>query len=227
MRFQDFERIMSVPRMDRYVNAAGGNTRKSMTLYRLNLKLSQELFTVLSCFEIALRNAIDQHYSATKGPDWLRDAALPGGMYKTRNCGKTPYIILDALRRLVNYTHSKLLAEMDFGFWRYTFAQHQFYAGGQSLLAIFPAKPKSIVALRYNQNYIFRELEKINNFRNRLAHHEPVCFATGQAAIDTNNAKQNYQRMLDLFKWMQINESELLYGIDHINGILDSIASLN
>jgi hypothetical protein len=198
-----------------------------MTLYRLNLRLSQELFSVVSCFEIALRNAIDQHYTEKKGLDWLRNAALPGGMYNVKNCGKTPYAIQAALGRLINYTPSKLLAEMDFGFWRYTFAQHQFYAGGQSLMAIFPAKPKSIVALRYNQNYIFKELEKINNFRNRLAHHEPVCFAKGQAVIDTNSARQNYQRMVDLFKWMQINELELLYGIDHINGILDSIASLN
>jgi hypothetical protein len=227
MRFPDFEKIISVPRMSRYVSATGGNSRKSMTLYRLNLRLSQELFSVVSCFEIALRNAIDQHYTEKKGPDWLRDAALPGGMYNVKNCGKTPYAILAALRRLIDYTPSKLLAEMEFSFWRYTFAQHQFYAGGQSLMAIFPAKPKSIVGLRYNQNYIFKELEKINNFRNRLAHHEPVCFAKGLAVIDTNSARQNYQRMLDLFKWMQINESELLYGIDHINGILDSIASLN
>ena len=227
MRFQDFEKIISVPRMSRYLNATRGNTRKSMTLYRLNLRLSQELFTVISCFEIALRNAIDQHYTATKGPDWLKDAALPGGMYKLQNCGKTPYIILDALRRLVNYTHSKLLAEMDFGFWRYTFAPHQFLAGGQTLLSIFPAKPKSTPTLRYNHNYVFRELEKINNFRNRLAHHEPICFATGEAVINTSPARQNYYRMLDLFKWMEINETALLYGIDHINGILDSIASLN
>lgn len=30
-----------------------------MTLYRKNLQLSRELFTIISCFEIALRNAID------------------------------------------------------------------------------------------------------------------------------------------------------------------------
>lgn len=189
MRFQNFEKIISVPRMSRYVSATGGDTRKSMTLYRLNLRLSQELFSIVSCFEIALRNAIDQHYTEKKGPDWLRDAALPGGMYNVKNCGKTPYTILAALGRLINYTPPKLLAEMDFGFWRYTFAQHQFYAGGQSLLAIFPAKPKSTPTLRYNQTYVFRELEKINSFRNRLAHHEPVCFAIGKAVVDTDYAK--------------------------------------
>ena len=38
-------------RMRRYVNACGGDTRKAMTLYRYNLRLSQEVFTVISCYE--------------------------------------------------------------------------------------------------------------------------------------------------------------------------------
>lgn len=123
MRFEEFENVISVPRMSRYVNAVQGDTRKAMTLYRLNLRLSQQLFTIVSCFEVALRNAIDRHYSERNGTDWLRDAAIPGGMFTVRNCGKTPQIIQEGLRRLVSYSHSKLLAEMEFGFWRYTFGK--------------------------------------------------------------------------------------------------------
>lgn len=40
MQYNDFELIMSEPRMSRYKQACGGDTRKAMTLYRLNLKLS-------------------------------------------------------------------------------------------------------------------------------------------------------------------------------------------
>jgi hypothetical protein len=141
MKFIDFQEVMSVPRMDRYLVAMRGNSRTAMTLYRLNLGLSQELFTMVSCFEVALRNRIDQHYSAKMGPDWLRDASRQGGMFNTTRCGKTPYIIAEVIRKLNPYCHSKLVAQLDFGFWRYTFARHQFFAGGQSLLAIFPAKP--------------------------------------------------------------------------------------
>ena len=155
MRFTDFENIMSSSRMSRYVTACAGNTKKAMTLYRLNLRLSQELFTVISCFEVALRNAIDKQYTNTKGTDWLRNAAMPGGMYNNKHCGKTPYIISDATRHLPVYSHSKLLAEMDFGFWRYTFAKHQFFAGGQTLLNIYPAKPKSTPTTRYDNSYVF------------------------------------------------------------------------
>lgn len=217
---------MSIPRISRYFTATRGDSRKAMTLYRLNLRLSQELFTVISCFEVALRNRIDQHYSRRNGNDWLRDAALPGGMFNHRHCGKTPYIISDALRKLTTYSHPKLVAQMDFGFWRYTFARHQFFAGGQSLLSIFPAKPISTRIQRYDHNYIFAELEKINLFRNRLAHHEPVCFLPGHPTKDTSFSYCHYALVRQLFKWMQINEAALLYGIDHITKILKDVDKL-
>ncbi|HMH23466.1 MAG TPA: hypothetical protein VK563_16885 [Puia sp.] len=191
MKFEDFQQVMSAPRMARYVIATGENTRKAMTLYRLNLKLSQELFTVISCFEIALRNGIDRHYTRKFGKDRLRDAALPGGIYNNRHCGKTPYIISEGLRKLNIYSHAKLLAEMDFGFWRYTFARHQYYVGGQSLLGIFPGKSTSTRAIKYDHNYIFSKLEKINSFRNRLAHHEPICFLPGNQIKHTDFARQH------------------------------------
>ena len=69
MKFSDFQSIISPARLGRYLQATGGNTRKSMTLYRLNHKLSQEYFTVVNCLEIALRNAIDRHYTAIHGTD--------------------------------------------------------------------------------------------------------------------------------------------------------------
>ena len=52
MKYADFEKIMSPQRMERYVTACGGDTRKAMTLYRYNLQISQEMFTIVSCFII-------------------------------------------------------------------------------------------------------------------------------------------------------------------------------
>ena len=77
---------MTNARMNRYLLACGGNTRKAMTLYRKNLQLTQELFTVISCFEIALRNAIDAVVSPSLGNDWLRNAAATGGVFDTQRC---------------------------------------------------------------------------------------------------------------------------------------------
>ena len=74
---------MTHARMNRYLLACGGNTRKAMTLYRKNLQLTQELFTVMSCFEVALRNAIDNTVSPSLGNDWLINAAGIGGIFDT------------------------------------------------------------------------------------------------------------------------------------------------
>lgn len=50
MRFEKFTEILSLARMSRYLTAKNGDTRKAMTLYRLNLKLSQDFFTIISNF---------------------------------------------------------------------------------------------------------------------------------------------------------------------------------
>jgi len=61
--FEDFKNIISEQRMNRYLLSVNRDTRKAQTLYRKNLKLSQEIFTIISCFEVALRNRIDVHYT--------------------------------------------------------------------------------------------------------------------------------------------------------------------
>ena len=198
-----------------------------MTLYRKNLRLSQELFTVISCYEIALRNGIDKLYCNQHGIDWLRDSAAIGGIFDTPNCHRTKNIITRAVTKLSrHYTPAKLLAEMDFGFWRYLFAQPQFHAGGQVLLNVFPAKPSSTPAIQYNHTFVFNQLGQINELRNRIAHHEPICFIPGQAIKDTTYARQHYNLILQLFQWMSIDEAALLYGLDHITTVCNEIDAL-
>ena len=72
MEYLEFERILSAKRMQRYKDAADGDTRKAMALYRYNLRLSQEMFTIVSCFEVALRNAIDSLLVPSLGGNWLK-----------------------------------------------------------------------------------------------------------------------------------------------------------
>ena len=81
MKFVDFEGIVSPKRISRYLTACNGNTRKAMTLYRYNLRLSQEVFTVVSCFEVALRNAIDSLLVPVFGPEWLKNSIQSGGIF--------------------------------------------------------------------------------------------------------------------------------------------------
>lgn len=226
MKYNDFTKIMTNARMNRYLIASAGNSRKSMTLYRKNLQLTQELFTVVSCFEVALRNSIDSILCPVFGNDWLRDGASTGGIFDTPRCRLTRISINDAIGKLHVYSHYKLVAELGFGFWRFMFAQNQFNVSNRLLLQVFPLKPRSTPAIQYNNIYIFNQLAQLNEIRNRMAHHEPICFVPGQPVKNTTYARQHYNLILQLFQWMQIDESALLYGLDHISTICDSIDNL-
>jgi len=217
MKYSEFQKIVSRARMSRYLSACGGDTKKAMTLYRYNLKLSQELLTVISCFEVALRNSINVSCEVRFGNDWLCDGAQLGGIFDSSNCRETKRNINEAFSKLnANYTHNKLVAELGFGFWRYMFAAHQFTATGRMLLHIFPLRPRTTVVMQYNHTIFFNQLENINLLRNRVAHHEPVCFRNSSTIKDTTNARQQYALILQLFQWMGIDENALLYGVDHV-----------
>ncbi len=229
MKFAEIQTILSAERLQRYLIACDGDTKKAMTLYRLNLKLSQEVFTLLSCFEVAVRNAIDDILIRHLGHDWLRNAILPGGIFDISGCRDSANIINKAYRRLQrdnNYTHTKLLAEMEFGVWKYMFANPQYRAVGRSLLSIFPNKPRSTKQCQYNNAFMFNELDGINVLRNRIAHHEPICFALRQPIIDTSYILNAYQKLHTLFMWMGIDSHSLLYGLDHVQQVCNKINKL-
>lgn len=230
MKYNEFEDIFSAERMQKYVQACGGNTRRAMTLYRYNLQLSQEMFTLVSCFEVALRNRIDRQLKASLGNDWLRDAILPGGaLFYDNRVEKTRKIIEKAYNEQMRegiYTHSKLLSEMEFGVWKYMFSNAVYTLMGQTLLRIFPNKPTSTRQHRYDNSYVFQELDYINKLRNRIAHHEPICFSRPNPVVDSSYAMNQYTRIIRLFGWMDINGSSLMFGLDHVSKACDKITNL-
>ena len=229
MKYGKFERIMSQKRMNRYLAACGGDSRKAMTLYRYNLQLSQETFTIISCFEVALRNAIDEKLTPSMGAEWLKDSIMPGGAFASPILHKTHDIIDRAYHKLLTdnlYSHSKLLASLEFGIWKYMFSPVQYRVTGRTLLSIFPNKARSTPQVQYNHSYIFNELDKINTLRNRIAHHEPICFLLQQPVIDTVFILNEYQKIQTLFSWMGIDSQSLLYGLDHVKRVCDKIDKL-
>lgn len=226
MKYSAFSQIMNPVRMNRYLLACNGNSKKAMTLYRKNLQLTQELFTVLSCFEVALRNVIDLKCTLVFGNDWLKRGAATGGIFDSSKCSSTKKIINDTIDSLQFYSHFKLVAELGFGFWRFMFAKNQYNATNKVLLKVFPSKPKSTPALQYDDTYVFNQLAKLNRIRNRMAHHEPICFLPGQPIKNTDYAREHYNLILQLFQWMQVDEGALLYGLDHIVNVCDEIDRL-
>ena len=78
----------------------------------MNLHLAEEMFTIVGCYEVALRNAIDKIMVASNGNDWLRDAIQPGGIFDNPKFHNTTRMMKKAYAEIVSngkYSNSKML----------------------------------------------------------------------------------------------------------------------
>ena len=209
-----FQETFSQPRFDRYLSANGKDPTKAVQLYRANLRLSQKMYTILSLFEVALRNSIDKHYSKKFGPDWLLTQVQPGGFFWQKGCETSRNNLWNTIGKLGNpFSNDRTVAAMNFGFWRYLFNSKEFAAGGSTLLQIFPNRPKG-------KNHIgfFDDLSYINFVRNRIAHHEPICFQSSAVSVASSfYAKTMYSLILGFFFWLDVPAKVLLAEVDYVN----------
>lgn len=233
MTYKEYEVILTPSRMARYREACCCNDELAMELYFRNILLAETLFGVISLFEVALRNAIDAHYSSThSNPDWLRDAAQVGGQFDNRGCARMQDIIQYAIRTKLSrrYDKEQLIAECEMGVWRYLFARNQYRAMGGTLVDIFSARPKMVGEQAFDYQFVFNELGKINEMRNRIAHHEPICFKRGnegETVVSTKQARYIYGHMLSFLTWMGIDSREFIAKIDSVEDECDKIDNLS
>jgi hypothetical protein len=72
MKYEDYEKALSVPRIGKYLIACKGDKNMALILYRYNIKLCQKFYGVLGVLEVSLRNAVNQHFiNRLKDNDWL------------------------------------------------------------------------------------------------------------------------------------------------------------
>jgi hypothetical protein len=210
MTYSDYERAFSPARLSRYLNACGGDKNKALTLYRHNVKLCQKFYGVLSLFEIVLRNAINEHYKQHfTDNDWIKTQVQSGGMLEN-----SPQLVevnkhITKLLKDGRYTHDRIVSSLSFGFWTYLFNKQPFSKGGKTLLAILPNRTKGL-----GQKVIYNELMEIKTFRNRIAHHEPICFDNTIGNKDVNFAQHNYNQILKYVCFLGHNKDELFWGLD-------------
>jgi hypothetical protein len=222
MTYSEFEKVISVPRLQKYLDACNGNTKTAMKLYRSNIRLSQKIFAVMSIFEVVLRNSINTHYKKFKGSNWLADAIDNStGYLNAPGCEHSLHSINEIIQNLgINYTHDKVLAALSFGFWTFQFGSKEYAAAGNTLLSAFPARPYNT-----HKKIIFKRLLSINKFRNRIAHHEPICF-TAIGTVSTNYVLTKYNQIIELITWLGIDSKRLLFGIDGVRKEIDFINRL-
>lgn len=211
---------ISQARFSRYLFACGQDKRKASQLYKTNIQLSQKMYAVIGVFEVILRNCIDRHFTFKKGNNWLADAVQPGGYLDIApGCEDAYHNIQEGIHKLgVDFTHDRLIAKLSFGFWTYQFAAKEYAAAGSSLLEIFSNRPFGT-----KQKTVFKNLIKINDIRNRVAHHEPICFDKSTGYISTIYTEKRYKLIIELLSWLDYNPKKILYGIDGVQNTLNII----
>lgn len=172
------------PRFQKYVDSCEGDRARALALYEWNVTLAQALMRDIAHFEIALRNAYDTAIeSRWSGSDhWLLDpespAVTPIWRVKKDRSGlkrgsdvnyRNRRAVDDAIRRCggVNAKPGKVMAELNFGFWRHlTSASHEKTVWVPYLYHAYPPRIKRAT--------VDKIIGDINDVRNRIAHHEPI-----------------------------------------------------
>lgn len=216
MDFKTSQKLYSVPRMRKYQNACAGDKRKTMQLYRYNLRLCQRFYGALNLFEVMLRNAINEHYAAQfSDPDWIVNQADTG---KLLEFNKDEIRQTEAgYRRRGIYNNDKMVASLTMGFWTKLFSKKRYKRGGKTLLQIFPNKRKG-----KNQADVYKDLTHIREFRNRIAHHEPICF-DGSGNISTAFARRHYQLICEYIDFMGQQSYDVIKCAEMPDEVLNKI----
>ena len=191
MKYSEYEIAFSPARLNKYLVACNGNKGKALTLYRHNVKLCQKFYGILNIFEVILRNAINRHYiEYFNDSDWIKNQCAEGGMLESAPQNGEIERTISLLERQNKYSNDRLVSSVTFGFWTYLFNRIPFRVGGMNLLQIFPNRTSGL-----GQRLIYNELQEIKSFRNRIAHHEAICF-NNSGEINLRYA----QEKLDLIK---------------------------
>lgn len=147
--------------------AATASTADALALYQSNARFSGLLLETIGGFEIVLRNAvvtsITNHFDR---PDWYRARAFTQRLDARRRTN-----IWEARRALGNRTRQpnsdRIVAELTFNFW---VALHE----GKYRETFWIPFLRTVWPAGEDVRKLHKDLLRIRDLRNRIAHHEPV-----------------------------------------------------
>ena len=204
-------------RFSAFMDASNQNVGIAENLYIWNIQVSAAFWGGFHILEITLRNVIHEKFREHANVEEWWDTDLP---IHDGDRGSVQEAVAKVNEDKKSPTPGHVIAELNLGFWVGLFANNYHSALWKGRLEyVFPN-------FSGQRKELHSDLERLRKLRNRIAHHEPICFINGFPTKDTTFARQHYTLILQLFQWMSINESALLYGIDHINSVCNQIDNL-
>lgn len=189
------EQFISQKRIGSYVD---------MDEYVTNLTFSKSSYIPLSVLEIALRNAINRFLSLVVGEKWYEDASFltNDSIRKVEEAKK----VLQSRRE--NLSKDKIIAELSFGFWVNLFKKpYDKKLRIKELKKIFPNLPNAKEKL-INREVLFRELNHIRNFRNRVFHYEKV--------INKDNYNNVHDEIFEILSYFDNELKEFAFKVNKL-----------
>lgn len=158
---------LSAARFAAYLRRAGNDEAHAFALYLYNARLAKAFLYPLHVVEVTLRNAIDESLVAVYGANWPSD-----DHFRTQVLTPDGLTTLDkAIARAGGAGASKdqVVATLTFDFWSNLFRPEYGSFWRTKLNIVLPYLPRG--KSRRDMQVAVRE---INEFRNRIAHHEPI-----------------------------------------------------
>lgn len=211
----NIETFLSSARFGRYLGLAHNDRSLAFRLYRWNMQLCETFYIPMGYLEVGFRNTIARaltHYIGSD--DWavnpMRHTFLP---YHTRD------IINNAKNKVSSNGHfssDRVIAELTFGFWTHLVnARYRCNLWGtgqfpENLLHSF----FSNMPLNMNLENLRNEIRKIKDFRNRIAHLEPIFPV--RPGPQSMNAKIN-----KIISWMDQDVADYVNQLQDISLVIN------
>lgn len=213
MNSQIHQKVFSAERMQKYLHLHSGNESKAIIHYRSNILISESFYPLLSVFEVALRNSLNQELSRhfATGEWYAHFAVTPGLSDINRE-------ISTAIRHITNreetITGPKVVAELTLGFWVRLLNVEYEQILWKSLRRAFPFMPKNI----RQRHKVSVPLNKIRYFRNRVYHNEPISW--NFPFLETI-----HQEIIEVSGWLNNELPAYTKGISRFNSVLEQTKS--
>ena len=207
---QFLQNVFSEKRMKRYFDAHD-NEKMAILHYQLNIELTESFYSVIAVYEVALRNALNkQLVLLTKREDWYSHFQNTPGLTNLHR------YISQANKQISGRKEfsspSKIVAELTLGFWVTLLNSEYEKILWKDLRLAFPNMPK---AIRQRKN-ISAPLNRFRTFRNRVFHHEPICWNLAKI-IEIHN------EMILVMGWISSDIPTWIMPFDRVASIVNKI----
>lgn len=188
------EQWLSPHRFSVYTQKTGGDSAAALRLYSWNSAIAAACLCDIGHFEVLIRNRyaveLDKAGNWTQPgcPLWSTEVGMPTTRQKQRKANKkSRQILQSAIQLAPANTPGHVIANLTFGFWAaLTRPERDATIWTPMLSNVVPGR---------SRGHLHDAMNKLNNFRNRLAHWEPVFSTTTGLALRLSEFDQLFREI--------------------------------